>query len=259
MKKLKNTIISTNQLLLTLTLAMLILGSSALAKPARKVLVFSKTATFRHTAGIAAGTKAIQQLGTENKFAVDQTEDAQAFTPDNLKQYAAVIFLSTTGDVLNDQQQQAFEGYIKNGGGFVGIHASADTEYDWPWYGELNGAYFENHPKGQQEATFKIINKDNISTRHLPAVWKRTDELYNFKWIAEGLHVLITIDETSYTGGKNGDFHPMSWYRNYAGGRAFYTALGHDEKSFADSLYLKHLLGGIEYAMGTKPQAKLKS
>lgn len=246
-----------SQLLLTLVLAMLIC-ITAMGKPARKVLVFSKTAQFRHTAGIAAGAKAIEQLGVENKFAVDVTEDAQAFTSDNLKQYAAVVFLSTTGDVLNDQQQQAFEQYIKSGGGFVGIHASADTEYDWPWYGELNGAYFENHPKGQQEAVFNVIDKDNIATRHLPAVWRKTDELYNFKWFAEGLHVLITIDENSYTGGKNGDYHPMSWYHNYDGGKAFYTAMGHDEKSFADPLFLKHLLGGIEYAMGKKPKAKLK-
>lgn len=247
------------RLLLTLTLGLLILCSSATGKPGSKVLVFSKTVKYRHGPGIEAGIKAIRQLGVENKFAVEATEDAQVFTTENLKQYAAVIFLSTTGDVLNDQQQQAFEQYIKNGGGFVGIHASADTEYDWPWYGELNGAYFGSHPKGQQEAVFKVIDKENIATRHLPAVWKRTDELYNFKWIDEGLHVLITIDENSYTGGKNGDYHPMSWYHNFDGGRAFYTAMGHDEKSFADPLYLKHLLGGIKYAMGTKVNAKLKT
>jgi uncharacterized protein len=255
MKKI-NLSASCRQLGLLLTV-ILILTTSARFKPPRKVLVFSKTAAYRHTAGIAAGVKAIQQLGQEHKFVADATEDAQAFTPDNLKQYAAIIFLSTTGDVLNNQQQQAFEKYIQNGGGFVGVHASADTEYDWPWYGELNGAYFGNHPKGQQAAVFKVVDKDNLPTRHLPAAWERTDELYNFKWIAEGLHVLITIDENSYSGGKNGEYHPMSWYHSYNGGRAFYTALGHDEKSFADPLYLNHLLGGIEYAMGTKPQTKI--
>ena len=247
------------RLLFAITLTLLIVSTSAMAKPIRKVLVFSKTAKYRHGAGITAGIKAIQQLGLDNKFTVDATEDPQVFTPDNLKQYAAVVFLSTTGDVLNDQQQQAFEQYIKSGGGFVGVHASADTEYDWPWYGELNGAYFGNHPKGQQEAVFNVVDKENIATRHLPAVWKKTDELYNFKWISEGLHVLITIDENSYTGGKNGDYHPMSWYHNFDGGRAFYTGMGHDEKSFSDPLFLKHLLGGIHYAMGMKANAKLKA
>jgi type 1 glutamine amidotransferase len=237
---------------------LLLLGGSVWAKAPKKVLVFSKTAKFRHSDGIRAGKIALIQMGKENDFAVDTTEDASVFTDENLKQYAAVVFLSTTGDVLNDQQQEAFQKFIRSGKGFVGIHSATDTEYDWPWYGELVGAYFGSHPPGQQEAVFNVIDQNNISTRQLPAVWKRRDELYNFKWIAENLHVLIKIDENSYNGGKNGENHPMSWYHSYEGGRAFYTALGHDDKSFADPLYLEHLLGGIEYAMGKKPDAKLK-
>jgi len=222
------------------------------AKP-KKILVFSKTAAFRHGSAIEAGKKTIQQLGIKNNFQVDATENADLFTADNLKQYAAVVFLCTTGDVLNDQQQQAFEQYIRSGGGFVGLHSAADTEYDWPWYGELNGAYFKNHPK-QQEAVFNVVDQGNIATAHLPKVWKRFDELYNFKWIGTDLHILITIDENSYTGGENGPNHPMSWYHNFDGGRAFYTALGHDNKSYDDPLYVQHVLGGIEYAMGANPQ-----
>ncbi len=240
-----------------LAVVLLFMSSTAFVSQ-KKVLVFSKTTGFRHAAGIEAGIKAIRQLGKENNFGVDATEDAQQFTADNLKQYAAVIFMSTTGDVFNDQQQGAFEQYIRSGAGFVGVHSATDTEYDWPWYGNLVGAYFGNHPPGQQEAVFNIVDTNNIATRHLPLVWKRTDELYNFKWIAEGLHALIKIDEKSYNGGTNGDNHPMSWYHNYDGGRAFYTALGHDNKSFEDPLYLKHLLGGILYALGKKPDAKLK-
>jgi type 1 glutamine amidotransferase len=224
----------------------------------KKVLVFSKTAGFRHGEAIATGKDKIQQLGRSNNFDVDATEDADAFTTNNLKQYAAVVFLCTTGDVLNNQQQQAFEQYIKAGGGFVGLHSSADTEYDWPWYGELNGAYFKSHPK-QQEAVFNIVDPNNIATAHLPKVWKRFDELYNFKWIGLGLHILITIDENSYTGGENGENHPMSWYHDFDGGRAFYTALGHDNKSYNDPLYLQHILGGIKYAMGANPQVKATS
>jgi len=216
-----------------------------------KVLIFCKTAGFHHNS-IAVGVPAIMKLGTENGFDVDSTTNAEKFTTANLKQYAAVIFLSTTGNVLNDAQQAAFEQYIKAGGGFVGVHAATDTEYDWPWYGNLVGAYFKSHPPKQQVATLNVVDRNFIATKHLPAEWKRLDEWYNFKWIADGLHILIKIDEKSYTGGENGDNHPMSWYHEFDGGRAFYTALGHTDESYADPLYLKHLLGGIQYAIGKK-------
>ena len=202
------------------------------AKP-KHILVFTKTKGFRHTNAIVSGKETIMQLGKTNKFLVDTTEDASLFSMQNLKKYSAVVFLCTTGDVLNDEQQNAFKNYINNGGGFVGVHSSADTEYDWPWYGELNGAYFKSHPK-QQEAVFNVVDQNNIATAHLPAVWKKFDELYNFKWIGLDLHILINIDESSYTGGQNGENHPMSWYHNFDGGRAFYTALGHDRNSYED-------------------------
>jgi type 1 glutamine amidotransferase len=221
-------------------------GSAALAK--NKVLVFSKTAGYHHQS-IDAGIKAIQQLGAQYHFEVDVTTDSTLFTPENLKKYTAVIFLNTTGNVLNDEQQKAFEQYIKAGGGFVGVHAATDTEYDWPWYNQLVGAYFNGHPK-IQEAVLHVVDSNNIATKHLPRTWKRTDEWYNFKSMANDLHVLITIDESSYTGGTNGANHPMSWYHNYDGGRAFYTELGHTNESYADPLYLQHLWGGIQYAMG---------
>jgi len=214
-----------------------------------KILVFSKTAGFHH-ASIPVGMAAIQKLGMENKFEVDTTTDASKFTEQNLKQYAAVVFLSTTGDVLNAEQQTAFEHYIQSGKGYVGVHAATDTEYDWPWYNKLVGAYFLGHPK-QQDAVLTVIDNNFAATKNLPKTWKRFDEWYSFKdfhW--DDVHVLITIDETSYEGGKNGSYHPMSWYHDYDGGRAFYTELGHTDESYADPLYLGHLLGGIKYAIG---------
>ena len=193
----------------------------------------------------------INKLGDENKFEVVATEDAAVFTLQNLKQYKTVIFLNTTGDVLDDTQQKAFESYIQSGGGFVGIHGASDTEYDWQWYGNLVGAYFSSHPK-QQMATLKVLNAKHQSTSFLPTEWKRFDEWYNFKWISTDLNVLIAIDENSYDAGpaKMGDNHPMAWYHKYDGGRAFYTALGHTAESYQEPLFLKHLLGGIKYAMG---------
>lgn len=225
---------------------------STFAKKSNKVLIFSKTAKFHHQS-IPAGIKAIMKLGEENGFKIDTTTNSKNFNEANLKQYTAVIFLSPTGDVLNEEQQHAFEQYIKSGGGFVGIHAATDCEYDWAWYGNLVGAYFSSHPK-QQEAILRVTDQKHISTKHLPSEWKRKDEWYNFKWMATDLKVLISIDESSYDAGKGkmGDKHPMAWYHNFDGGRAFYTELGHTDESFQEPLFLQHLLGGIQYAMGKK-------
>jgi type 1 glutamine amidotransferase len=231
-----------------LFIAMLALSFNTISFAKHKVLVFSKTAGYHHKS-IDAGIKAIQQLGVQYKFAVDTTTDSTRFVYNNLKKYDVVIFLNTTGNVLNDEQQKAFQQYIQAGGGFVGVHAATDTEFDWPWYGNLVGAYFVNHPK-IQDATLIISDSTHPATKHLPKQWKRKDEWYNFKSIAGDLQVLITIDESSYNGGTNGAGHPMAWYHNYDGGRAFYTALGHTDESYSDPLFLQHLWGGIQYAMG---------
>lgn len=215
-----------------------------------KVLVFSKTMGFRH-ASIPTGISAIRELGATHGFIVDATENAESFTEENLEQYSAVIFLSTTGDVLDAPQEAAFERYIQSGGGYVGVHAATDTEYDWGWYGKLVGAYFESHPAGTPNADFIIEDFNHPSTSFFQdATWNRTDELYNFYNLNPDVTVLMTVDETTYEGGTNGDFHPMAWYHEYDGGRAFYTALGHTDESFSEELFLKHLLGGIQYAIG---------
>nr|WP_262905273.1 ThuA domain-containing protein [Hymenobacter nitidus] len=212
------------------------------------ILVFSKTAGFHHNS-IPAGLAALQQLGQAHRFRVDTTSDNSRFTPEQLRTYRAVVFLNTTQDVLTDPQQQAFEAYIRAGNGFVGIHAAADTEYDWPWYNGLVGAYFLSHPQ-VQTATVRRTSARHAATAHLPAAWPRTDEWYNFKSLAPGLTVLATLDETTYSGGTNGPTHPFAWYHAYDGGRAFYTAGGHTPESYREPLFLQHLLGGIRYAMG---------
>jgi hypothetical protein len=128
-----------------------------------RLLVFSRTEAFHHTS-IPAGNAALLKLGKEHGFEVDTTTDNTAFREENLKQYAAVVFLSTTGNVLNSEQENAFERYIQAGGGFVGIHAATDTEYDWGWYGRLVGAYFESHPK-TQDATLRVLNTSHRQRR----------------------------------------------------------------------------------------------
>ncbi|GGQ96696.1 hypothetical protein GCM10010251_09400 [Streptomyces aurantiogriseus] len=213
------------------------------------MLVFSKTAGFRHDS-IPDGIAAVKQLGETGGFTVDATEDPGAFTPANLRRYDAVVFLSTTGDVLGDTQQRAFEDYIRRGGGYVGVHAAADTEYDWPFYGGLAGAYFASHP-AIQPATVLVEDRAHPATSGLGRTWNRTDEWYNYRSNPrDRAHVLASLDESSYTGGTmNGD-HPIAWCQNYRGGRAFYTGGGHTKESFADPVFRRHLVGGILYAVG---------
>jgi type 1 glutamine amidotransferase len=162
-----------------------------------------------------------------------------------------VLFRSPTGKVFGPDEEKGLQEYIQHGGGYVGIHAASDCEYNWAWYGELVGAYFKSHPK-QQQAKILVIDKNNPATAHLPETWDRWDEWYNFKNMNPKVTVLLKIDEKSYTGGENGDNHPMAWYHDFDGGRAFYTELGHTDESYADPNYLKHILGGIKYAIGKK-------
>ena len=221
-------------------------SSKRSSKPS--ILVFYKTGGYYHES-IPTGVKAIQELGVKNGFDVDTTTNANKFAEDSLKKYAALVFLSSTGELLTGNQEIAVERYMQAGGGFVGIHAAADAEYDWNWYVKMIGASFKSHPE-QQEATLVINDKNHPSTDSLPATWTRKDEWYNFKKLNPDVKVLISIDEKSYKGGENGDKHPMAWYHNFDGGRVFYTELGHTNESFSDPMYLKHILGGIQYAIG---------
>ena len=237
--------------------------SAAHGHPRFSALVFSKTAAFRHES-IPAGVAAIQWLGARHRFTVDATEDAAAFTDANLARYDVVVWLSTTGDVLNDAQQAAFERYIRAGGGYAGIHAASDTEYDWAWYGGLVGAYFRDHPGSVnpqfQVATVKVLGRGTAATRPLPRRWEREEEWYNFRTNPrDTVRVLAEVDERTYDprgysvpGGSPGmgRHHPISWCQPYDGGRAFYTAMGHKPEYYSEPLLLAHLLGGIRMAAG---------
>src|SRR4051812_13931148 len=231
-------------------------------------LIFSSTAAFRHTECIPQGTVAIAQMARRHDFEVDATENAAQFTDESLAHYDVVIFLCTTGDVLDEAQQAAFERFIRAGGGYAGIHSASDTEYDWPWYGRLVGAYFRDHPgvagvnQQFQTATIRVEDRDTAATRDLPRRWTREEEWYNFRSNPrDRAHVLMNVDESTYDprgysqpGGSPpmGD-HPVAWCHRYDGGRAFYTALGHKGGYFKEPLFLSHILGGPEIAAALEP------
>jgi len=224
-------------------------------KEAPELLIFSKTEGYRHKS-IPKGVEALKKLADNHQWKTHHTEDANIFDPDSLARFDAVIFLSSTGDILNNAQQQQLVDFMAQGGGVIGIHAAADAEYDWPWYGDMIGGYFKSHPK-IQEAAITVLNSTHLATSFLPKTWVRTDEWYNYKEINKDINVLMNLDEESYEGGENGQYHPIAWYHEFGGGRVFYTGGGHTNESFEEPLFLKHIAGGIEYVLnGNKAEIK---
>lgn len=227
------------------------------------VLVFSKTAGFRHSS-IPDGVACFGELARQHGFTIYATEDAATFTPSALREIDVVVFLNTTGDVLDEGQQQAFEAWFRAGGGFLGVHSAADTEYDWPWYGRLVGAWFKSHP-AIQPARLIIADPTHPATAHMAAaepgggtsVWTRTDEWYDFRAApAPEVRRLLRLDPASYEGGSIGDDrtaereHPIAWCHEFDGGRAIYTGGGHTEASYAEPEFRRHLLGALRWAGG---------
>ena len=214
------------------------------------ILIFSKTNGWRHK-NIETGIATFKALGKLNNFKVESTEDSLQFNTANLGKYKAVVFLSTTGDVLGTAQEADFQQYIENGGSFMGIHAAADTEYDWAWFGKLVGGYFNGHPNDPnvRKAVVECKDKSHISTKMLPERWERNDEWYNYKSLNPDVNVLLNLDETSYEGGTNGANHPIAWYHTVGKGKAFYTGGGHTKEAFAEPLFQQHLLGGLKYLL----------
>ena len=228
-------------------------GSAHAANP--RLLVFTKTEQFRHDS-IPAAIQAVRDLGAKNGFDVTATEDDTVFSAAGLAPYDAVMFLLTTGDVLNAAEQTAFESYIRAGHGYVGVHSASDTERDWPWYGRLVGAWSSGHPE-IQPAVINVLTQLDPSTTGLPARWNRTDEWYGFLTNprANGVRVLMTLDESTYQPREfaMGADHPIAWVHEFEGGRAWYTQLGHTTESYSEPLFLGHLRGGIQYALGAPP------
>lgn len=209
-----------------------------------RILVFTRTAGFRHDS-IPVAVETVRALASEAGYSVEQSEDPALFRDDALWRYRAVVFASTTGDVLDAEQQAAFERYLRKGGGYLGVHAAADTEYEWPWYGELVGAWFVGHPPGLQDTR---VTFEGDAAQAFSQPWRVTDELYNYKSNPRPfVEVIATVDERNYKGGTMGSDHPIAWCHARFGGRAWYTGLGHTEAMYADPVYRAHLLRGLRY------------
>lgn len=244
---------------------MMVLSATAQRGGQFQVLLFSKTAGFHHES-INDGVIAIRKLGERHHFSVNWQENASVFNDRQLENIDVVIFLNTTGDILNDEQQAAFEKFIQSGKGFVGIHSASDTEYDWEWYTKMVGHMFKIHPQ-IQTAKLQVIDRNFPGLSTLPDEFLWTDEWYEFSEAkSNDLNYIIKIDEGSYdpkvkwgdnVGEGMGDMHPMAWYHEYDGGRAFYTGLGHVPAVYQDPMFLAHLYGGIYWAAKGKGVKKM--
>ena len=246
---------------LILTLLIPLMAGLLGAAPERRVLVYTKNEVgkgkYVHN-NIAASVAAIKQLGATNGFAVDVSDNPTVFTDQNLKQYKALVFDNVNNEIFdNEEQKAALQRYIRAGGGFVGIHSACGAMRQWPWFWELIGGKFLRHPK-MQEFTIKVKDRQDISTRHLPETFQWTDEFYFVDHIPNGRNVLLAGDlaklddpaKEKYPGKQPGDEFPLAWHREFDGGRAWYTALGHKPEHYSDPRLTQHILGGILWAMG---------
>ncbi|MET9436494.1 ThuA domain-containing protein [Streptomyces sp. NPDC006551] len=220
--------------------------------PTPDVLVYTRTAGYRHDS-IPAGSAALAELARAAGFAAHTTEDPSVFTPVRLERCAAVVFLSTTGSVLTPEARTAFETYLRGGGGFLAIHAAANAEPDWPFYGDLLGTRFDGHPEIQPGVVCAETH-DHPATAALPARWAWTDEWYNFTSNPRGagVRVLATADESTYRGGTLGGDHPLVWCREVGRGRVFFTALGHAAEAYEDDTFRAHLSGALTWATAAR-------
>jgi len=232
-----------------LALALALSSTAALAGPS--VLVFSKTAGFRHKC-IPDGIAMLTKMAAEEGWTAGFTEDSAAFSEDNLARFDVVVFLNTTGDVLDDAQMANLRSHLASGKGFVGIHSATDSEYDDEWYGRMIGAKFARHPQVQENAL--TVHKDcgHPSIAHLGDIWTRTDEWYDFREpVASHVTPLLRTATTTYPEGKPpGGDHPIAWFHEFEGGRVFYTGLGHTPESYSEPEFVAHVRAALRWAIG---------
>lgn len=224
----------------------------------KKVLIYTKNGKGYVHDNIAAGVKCLQKICEDNQWACEVTDDASVFTPEQIRAFDVLVFSNTNNETFDtDEQKAVFQEYIRAGGGFVGIHSACGSERAWPWFWANLGGKFVRHPVFQP-FDIHVVDKAHPSTGHLPAVWHWEDECYFMNELNPGMHVLLAVDlRTLEDGDKDkypdrvyGDYFPLCWCQEFEGGRQWYTALGHDIMHYEDENFIRHLTGGIAWAMG---------
>jgi type 1 glutamine amidotransferase len=245
--------------LVNLVSAALVIGAAGTVSAASKgsVLIYSGSTGYRHEA-IPAGVEAMKSIVGKLGYTADASEDPTVFTAENLKKYKAIVFVSNTTDPkkpesewFTGEKREALVGFLKSGKGVVGIHASADSHYHWPWYGQMMGGYFQHHPKGTPKGTLTVVDSKHPATAKLPKTITRNDEWYYYKDLDPMVKVLVTVDPASIGDGQpDVNPNPVVWYKQFGGGRVFYNGLGHTNESYSEPYMIDLLTGGLRYAIG---------
>mgnify|MGYP000064795181 CR=1 FL=1 len=215
-----------------------------------QVLLFTKSLDYQHLS-VPSGVQMFKELSQDNHFGLTWTEQADFFdVQEQLNAMDVIVFMNTSGDILNDNQRRALQDYIHQGGNFVAIHSASFTMMEWPWYVELVGGVWNRHPNpGISTAVINNEDPNHPATAHVPNKWVFTEEWYNYLELSDNIEVVLTVDETTYVGGKMPDYHPIAWYQDdFEGGRSFHTGLGHPEGIYENPAYRQHILGAVWWA-----------
>jgi type 1 glutamine amidotransferase len=225
------------------------------------VLIYTKNGKGYIHENIASSVECLKKICDENHWTYEVTGDAAVFTPEKIGAFDVLVFSNTNNETFDtDAQKKVFQDYIHRGGGFVGIHSVCGSERTWPWFWANLGGKFVRHPK-LQSFEIKVVDSKHASTAHLPEAWKWEDECYYMNELNPGIHVLLAVDlrtvvddqKDKYPGRVFGDYFPLAWYQEFDGGRQWYTAMGHKIKHYKDESFIKHLEGGIRWAMIKAP------
>jgi hypothetical protein len=244
--------------LITAVLATAFFATAVGAREKPRVLVYSGSTGYRHQS-IPAAVAALKSIGEKAGYSVDATEDPEVFSAEKLAPYKALILVSTSTDPKNPDSEwfqgakrDALQGFLKAGKGVIGLHAAADSHYNWGWYGQMIGGYFDHHPKGTPKGVVTVVDAKHPATAKLPKTLERHDEWYYYKDFDPTMRVLITIDPATI--GDNGEAdvnpNPLVWCHNFGGGRVFYSALGHTDESWSEPYMVNLMTGALAYAVG---------
>lgn len=210
-----------------------------------KIFILTETKGYRHES-IEAGLAMFNKRADDWRVEISHAEESAVMKEQDIKEYDIIVLLNSTGNIFTEEEQALLEEYLAAGGAILGIHAAADAEYDWPWYGQMLGGWFRSHPE-IQEAKCLVADGNHPVATGLPAVWERTDEWYNFKHLSHDNKVILLLDESTYSGGIHGDYHPISWCREWGGGRIFYTGMGHTAETYSEPLFQTHIQNAIQW------------
>lgn len=232
----------------------------AFARDKGRVLVYSGSTGYRH-ASIPAAVASIKALGEKAGYAIDTSEDPEVFTADNLAKYRVLVLVSNSTDPKKPESEwfvgakrEALQGFLKAGKGVIGVHAASDSHYNWGWYGQMIGGYFERHPKGTPKGTVTVVDPKHPATAKLPRTLERNDEWYYYKDFDPTVHVLVTIDPKTIgeSGEADVNVNPLVWCHEFGGGRVFYNAMGHTDESWSEPYMINLMTGALDYAAGKK-------